>query len=291
MITDTNIISHSDNPNLFTENLFTDFDKVKPIHFSENNDVVEVCEVAGKNPGKSKRCMYLENDVIENIDEVLKRWNVRKLANINRNFSCSNFKLRLYKNNTPIPPKRFRQNLFVGEELSEQAGQNQQDRVNAVKTIMSDEDMAKVNKDAEALIARKRALRAETDKLKERLKDIHNSTVNNLKTLIRDQHSSMNIAFVKDTLKKLACVYGDKLTEVESALNEEVTALTSLFNSRNYELGKLGEYRKLETYQPSARRMKYDDDGRRVMILPMNTIKNILIEDEIYNFYYGFPTN
>jgi hypothetical protein len=91
------------------------------------------------------------------------------------------------------------------------------------------------------------------------------------------------------SLKSVESNYKEMLTTLELETNSKIDALTSLYESGNYECGKLNEYATMEVYQPKSKRRKYDDDGYRRVILPEKIIKNLLIEDEIYYHFYGIP--
>lgn len=83
--------------------------------------------------------------------------------------------------------------------------------------------------------------------------------------------------------------YHDLLNETKSSHSAETKALLDLYQSGNYQKGTLNEYTTFEVYQPKSKRRKYDDDGYRIMLLPERTVTNILIEDEIYKYFYGRP--
>lgn len=84
-------------------------------------------------------------------------------------------------------------------------------------------------------------------------------------------------------------VFYDKLFAIKNQCNAEKDALTTLFKSGNYQKGKIKDYISCDLYQPRSKRRKYDDDGHRKMLLLETDAMNILIEDHIYNFFYGIP--
>jgi hypothetical protein len=282
------------NSNL-ARNLYSDFNGPASSTSSGSDDatdtdVVEIGELAGPAmPRHRIRCHYLDNDQIQNIDEVLTRWSVKKLANVNKNFSCSNYKRLRYGDDSPPATKKIRPGVFVLED--ENKTRNQEDKLLPMaKAIINEEDTSKLEKDAQAVERRKQEINKEAEKTKLKLKEINSSLSRNLREIFligqHDQPYLIN-QLLTDTLFKLSEAYERRVAEVEEQANEEINGLMFLFESRNYELGKLDEYRRMETYQPSARRLKYYDDGRRVMLLPLNTIKNVMIEDAIYGSFYG----
>lgn len=91
---------------------------------------------------------------------------------------------------------------------------------------------------------------------------------------------------IKKSNKK---VFYDKLFTIKNQCNAEKDALTTLFKSGNYQRGKIKEYISCDLYQPRSKRRKYEDDGHRKMLLLETDARNILIEDHIYNYFYGIP--
>ena len=81
--------------------------------------------------------------------------------------------------------------------------------------------------------------------------------------------------------------YNFRLSSVKNTHNNEKNALKALYDSGNFKKGKLKDYTTLNLYQPKSKRRKYDDDGHRQMLLLEKDAKNILVEDQIYEFFYG----
>lgn len=163
------------------------------------------------------------------------------------------------------------------------------ERVEAVKSIKDSEESIKINKDRLSLNTRIAEIKENTENLSKKFKEIHEKTLANLNSVSSSFNNNSSL-FLEQTKQKLTQDYENKLIELNENSTDEIKAFVALFNSRKYVLGKLDEYRKLETYQPSAKRLKYDDNGQRLILLPLDIIKNIVIEDEIYYYYYGFPT-
>jgi hypothetical protein len=149
-------------------------------------------------------------------------------------------------------------------------------------------------------------INAEKESLKQTIDSTFKSSIDNLKNLYQDQiinakrnlrnnrHQAIRVRskinkIYYSTLNKIKSNYHQKLDELEQNVEEKIKGLQLLFESGSYERGRLMEYETMEVYQPEAKRRKYYDDGLRRVLLPEKVIKNILIEDEIYNYYYGIP--
>jgi hypothetical protein len=76
---------------------------------------------------------------------------------------------------------------------------------------------------------------------------------------------------------------------LKTMCNEQISALKELHKSGKYQKGKLSEYVSMTVSQPASIRRKYKDTGIRQVLLTEHQLRNILIEDEIYLFYYGNP--
>ncbi len=81
--------------------------------------------------------------------------------------------------------------------------------------------------------------------------------------------------------------YNQKMKKIKAEAQNEKDALEALFKSGNYKKGKLKEYTSIELFQPASKRLKYDDDGRRQMLMLKRDAFNIKIEDQIYTYFYG----
>ena len=95
--------------------------------------------------------------------------------------------------------------------------------------------------------------------------------------------------FYVDLLCQLDKKHADKYAEIAAQANEKLYALHSLFASGAYVKGTLAEYVTTELQQPGAKRKRYHDNGSRKVLMPERIVKNILIEDEIYKYFYGNP--
>jgi hypothetical protein len=266
----------------------TNSDKIIDVEsFDSDSDIIEINALDGQQTNNIQSS-YHENDQIENIDEVSKRWNVKKLANINKNFSCSNYKRRYFSDTRPIEPKQFKPGIFVFDDTEKRLCE-QTEKLRPSQQEQSLVDMEKIKIDSLALVSRIEGIKDELNKMKEILHKVHCESIENLRKLAGPDAATVGDLFFQDTINKLKESYLTKLRELEKSAEFEEHALESIFNSRNYELGKLSEYRKFETFQPCSQRSKYQDSGHRLILLPLNKIKNILIEDEIYNYYYPLP--
>jgi hypothetical protein len=113
--------------------------------------------------------------------------------------------------------------------------------------------------------------------LMKNLKTEYNNKQNTLKGLYLEAEEALNIDFRNEIKQNKSCE------------ESEINALKVLFESGKYQKGKLDQYFTLETLQPAARRRRYDDNGYRRVLLTQEKLKNILIEDTIYHYYYGSP--
>ena len=87
--------------------------------------------------------------------------------------------------------------------------------------------------------------------------------------------------------KNTYLAYNEKMKCIKAEAQGEKEALEALFKSGNYKKGKLKEYTAIELYQPASKRLKYDDDGRRQILMLQKDAINIKIEDQIYGYFYG----
>ncbi len=82
---------------------------------SDDHSVQVLC-VIKNSPDMSKRETYYDNDLIVDRSKVLERWNIKKCADPNVNFSKMNYKLRVLNDNS-IPNKReFRSGIFLTDK-------------------------------------------------------------------------------------------------------------------------------------------------------------------------------
>lgn len=116
-----------------------------------------------------------------------------------------------------------------------------------------------------------------------------NSVRNNHQLSESEKHEIQGNAYFSFNQSKSGFIksYKFHLTSVKIKHNNEKKALKALYDSGNFKKGKLREYTTINLYQPKSKRRKYDDDGHRQMILLEKDAKNILIEDQIYEYFYG----
>lgn len=93
----------------------------------------------------------------------------------------------------------------------------------------------------------------------------------------------------KKALKELLGDFKNECKNIKESENSQIDALKTLFDSGKYEKGKLDQYFTLGLMQPKAKRRRYNDDGHRQVLLPEDKLRNIIIEDTIYTYYYGTP--
>ena len=103
-----------------------------------------------------------------------------------------------------------------------------------------------------------------------------------------NKQNSLNRLYL-EAVEALKMDFQNEIKQNKNCEESEINALKVLFESGKYQKGKLDQYFTLETIQPAARRRRYDDNGYRQVLLPQEKLKNILIEDTIYQYYYGSP--
>ena len=83
--------------------------------------------------------------------------------------------------------------------------------------------------------------------------------------------------------------FRNECSHLKTSEDHEINALKVLYDSGKYEKGKLNQYFTLDVMQPAAKRRHYDDNGHRQVLLPQDKLRNTIIEDTIYSYYYGEP--
>lgn len=92
-------------------------EKIKQLEESDEDSIQELC-VIKNSIDASKRENYYDDDLVIDRKKVLERWNIKKCADQNINYSKMNYRLRVLKD-TKIPKKReFRMGIFC-EDKSE----------------------------------------------------------------------------------------------------------------------------------------------------------------------------
>ncbi|CAF1131384.1 unnamed protein product [Brachionus calyciflorus] len=202
----------------------------------------------------------------------------------------SNYKFRVYGDNRKNPPRKFKPKIFFDEKITESS--------------IIDEEKKKIDQDAlnqklDNLELRKRKeiqlYISQHDRNVDNLKSGYSRSLellNQNKTINHEQKKlfmcELEANFNKEA-RKLGIIKEKSIEEIKTYAKKEEKALRDLFDSGNYIKGKFSDYYTLEVYQPKAERRSYVDDGCRFMLLPKSKIKNILIEDTIYEYYYGKP--
>ena len=160
--------------------------------------------------------------------------------------------------------------------------------------------------DEEVLKEKMEKINLEKESLKHKIDITYHSSISHLKSVYRNQIKNAKLNFKTNrfkmiksrqsinkvyysTINKIKSNYHQKMNKLEQEAEEKIKALKSLYESGAYEPGRLNEYETMQVYQPQSKRRKYFDDGLRRVLLPEKVIKNILIEDEIYKYYYGIP--
>lgn len=219
--------------------------------------------------------------------EVLDRWRIKKRADPNVNLSMSNYKLRAFGEIVPVPERKFKPNIFFDETLD--------------ATNLSDEEKNKIDREAleqkinsysfkfnqlieDYDVFFRKSLEILDQKYQKNDQDILHHF-----SLEKDKLIQNNDNWYQKELNQLNLDRNKKISKAKTQKNQAEKALRDLFDSGCYVKGKFSEYLILETKQPKAKRRTYFDDGKRYLLLPKNQIKNILIEDVIYEYYYGKP--
>ena len=174
-----------------------------------------------------------------------------------------------------------------------------------IKPLVDIEIEAKLKKDQADFETRLKAIEAQREEaekslqkyLNEQTTQLKDSYIRQIQELSETNKSFQSKSFLKNNLKsqyneslgELEFRYKRELTLIKTAHSDEKNAIVSLYESGNYKKGKLDQYTTLEVYQPKSRRRRYVDDGQRKVLLLERDAQNVLIEDEIYNFFYGKP--
>jgi hypothetical protein len=168
--------------------------------------------------------------------------------------------------------------IINAEDQSKKDEQDYQERIKAI-------DENTENLESEAY----RELQQELLNLKRfnscQIKQIMNNfQLNNAQKTFQRNCTYSNFNLMK---KNMYMGYNEKLKCIKAEGQDEKDALEALFKSGNYKKGKLKEYTAIELYQPKSKRLKYDDDGRRQILMLKKDAINIKIEDQIYAYFYG----
>lgn len=150
--------------------------------------------------------------------------------------------------------------------------------------------MLSIDKDREAAEnLAKKELKDKMTSLQQEYRDrlIEISSSNEIDVLHKHLYRNQAAQLLKNENKKVVNQFHEKLEVIRAEKNDEKLAVQTLFKSGNYRKGKLGDYAVVELYQPKSKRLKYDDDGRRQMLMFQRDAVNILIEDQIYAYFYG----
>lgn len=246
---------------------------------NEDSECIELYSIDKKIPCRPN--FNLKNQ------EVMVRWRVKKRADPNLNLSMSNYKLRAFGNQRPEPERKFRPNIFFDESL--------------IETSSLEEEKLKL--DREALEQKINSYSSKFKKITEDYDNFYQQCVDYLDKKYqknsgeikyhfsseKDKLMENNDNWYKNELNRLDIDRNKFMNQARDQKKQAETALKDLYDSGCYVRGKFSEYFILETKQPVTKRSGYLDTGKRYLLLPKNKIKNILIEDLIYEHYYGKP--
>ena len=241
----------------------------------ESSDIIELFTIQKSFDNSARNNYYDDNDNVDT-KQLLKRWNIKKLANANVNMSCCNYRFRLFGENT-TSTRSFKPKIFLDENGRFLKSSNQQ--IVSSSSSSSKGETSSMNNDELVLQDRIAKITFKSEQIKEKCKQIYLASVEGLNLMHHDlifQNNCLSNSFeikeanekvindsFNDNLNKITTSYQTRLQEINDSNENEINALTSLVLSGNYKKGKLHEYATLEVYQPRAKRRKYDDDGYR----------------------------
>lgn len=256
---------------------------------NNTDDCILVDFIEGVNKESNLRETYYDNDSVVDKKEVMKRWNVKKLVDPNENLSVSHYRSRFSGQTSPsnLPVYSYKPGIFL-EEKSQNKSNDKESR----ETVLN-EQISKLKLEYEECKHKMQLLYGVSVSQVEKIYD------DNLNQIQMQYQGRSNRSFRKKSkerakemfdksLESIGFNYQEKVTQLEEDTNSKVQALISLHEA-GIHCDSLDKYATLEVYQPQAKRKKYYDDGHRKLFLPEITIKNMLIEDEIYYYYYGIP--
>jgi hypothetical protein len=112
-----------------------------------------------------------------------------------------------------------------------------------------------------------------------------------LKAIKKDNYEKQSICqkLYLEAVDAITADFRNECKNIKKSEESQINALKALFDSGKYEKGKLDQYFTLGVMQPAAKRRRYQDDGSRHVLLHESKLRNILIEDTIYSYYYGEP--
>jgi predicted S18 family serine protease len=248
---------------------------------------------------------YYDGGVVKE-NEVKKRWRVKTLADPKRNLTKSNYRKRLYKENNACQAtdRKFLSFIIGNESDSFQKFILAQNEIDDKKVL--DEKIKEIQTHYNNLI------RSNENKLKEqelKLNQTFHSQKNSLKIEYESKFIFLQLTASQYEIHRLAQELKEKYEQVEKAYEDvlvecrslykaqsnelrfscknRINALNTLYKSGKYEKGKLGEYFSLTVNQGISIRRKYFDNGERLILLPEDKLKYILIEDLIYSYFYA----
>jgi len=82
---------------------------------SDEDYIQELCVIQNV-INKNKRETWYDNDTVVDTQGVLKRWNIKKMADPTVNNSRMNYRHRVFKETKKAIPRRFRPGLFAEDE-------------------------------------------------------------------------------------------------------------------------------------------------------------------------------
>lgn len=247
---------------------------------------------------------YYDGGIV-NETEVKKRWRVKTLADPKRNLTNTNYRKRLYKENNSLQAidRNFFSFILGNESKSSNEAIKLQNEIDDKKVL--NEKIKEIQRHFNNLIeSNENKLRDQEAKLHQTFLSHKNSLkleyeskfiflqliasqheIHRLAQELKDKHLEVEKSY-ENVLLQCRSLYRAKSNELCFSCKNRIDALNTLFKSGKYEKGKLGEYFSLTVNQGVSIRRKYFDDGERLILLPEDKLKFILIEDLIYNYFY-----
>jgi hypothetical protein len=242
---------------------------------TNEEDVVELYATKHiKDYARGANDRYYEDDLLTDSNEVKARWNLKTLGDRSKNLSVLNHRVRLYKEDKAYVPRQFRPGIFL-------------DAQKEVEGILIESKSTPKPNEPSNIEVKNETFENEIRKFEAQIKEKNRKQIELLEKKQRKtqgyQKTGKNEKMSKD--------YGELLEKLKQNGEEELEAFKSLLKSGNFSMknGQIERYAFMEWEQSSTWKYRSNDgyNGKRKILLPETEIKNIMIEDAIYSFYYG----
>lgn len=217
---------------------------------------------------------YYDDDLITDSNEVKTRWNLKTLGDRSKNLSVLNHRARLFKDNRTYQPRRFKPGIFLENQTA-----LKEDKINSKSSPEPNENLDSATGYEK--------FENEIREFEIQIKEKTNRKIEMLESKFKKTRNCSN----PEKNERAGKEYKDRLENIRQCGEKELEAFKSLLMSGNVSMrnGKMERYAFMEWEQSATRRYRSNDEnnGRRKILLPETEIKNIMIEDAIYSFYYG----